>query len=147
MQVQPTITGRRIRITQAIDQDVRARLAKLATYVPSIITARVVIELAERHQRAGHQCQVRIVLVLPEGEVVVAHEPSGRPGNRAAAKMRTRKADELDVAHKDMKVAMSDAFAAARRRLQDHGRRQRGDVKRHAPAGPPVTTAGRRLLA
>lgn len=36
-----------------------------------------------------------------------------------------------DHAHEDAFVAVRDAFAAARRRLQDRYRRQRGDVKVH----------------
>lgn len=144
MQIQPTVTGRRMRITEAIDRDVRARLRKLSTFAPSIITARVVVELAERHQRAGHRCDVHITLVLPEGDVVVTHQPSAHLGRRGA--MKTRKTDQVEVAHKDVKVAIADAFAAARRRLQDHVRRQRGDVKRHVPVGSAAAAGGRRLM-
>jgi cold shock CspA family protein len=47
-------------------------------------------------------------------------------------------------AHEDLGVTIRDAFKAARRRLQDRVRRQRGEVKVHEPA-PNGTIA--RLIA
>jgi cold shock CspA family protein len=38
---------------------------------------------------------------------------------------------EVDAAHKDLYVAIRDTFVAARRRLEDYARRQRGAVKLH----------------
>jgi len=34
--------------------------------------------------------------------------------------------------HEDIYVALRDAFDAAKRQVEEFGRRQRGDVKRHA---------------
>jgi cold shock CspA family protein len=36
-------------------------------------------------------------------------------------------------AHEDVYVAVRDAFDAAKRQLEDYGRRQRGDIKAHTP--------------
>jgi cold shock CspA family protein/ribosome-associated translation inhibitor RaiA len=74
------------------------------------MSCRVVLELPARHQRKGKQYAVRIDLKVPGGELAV-----------------TREHDE------DLQVAVRDAFDAARRRLEDYARRQRGDVKRHPP--------------
>jgi cold shock CspA family protein len=41
------------------------------------------------------------------------------------------KENEVQVPHKDINIVIRDTFAAARRRLQDYARRQRGDVKEH----------------
>ena len=59
---------------------------------------------------ASSSC-VRIDLKVPGGEIAVTHEH-----------------DE------DLQIALRDAFDAARRRLEDYARVQRGDVKHH-PAG------------
>jgi cold shock CspA family protein len=53
---------------------------------------------------------VRIDLKVPGGEIVVNHDH-----------------------HQDVYVALRDAFAAARRRLEDVLRRTRGEVKAHEP--------------
>jgi hypothetical protein len=44
---------------------------------------------------------------------------------------------EANPQHKDVDVVIRDAFEAARRRLQDYARRQRGQVKVHN-AIPPL---------
>ncbi len=41
------------------------------------------------------------------------------------------RAKPLDHSHEDVYVAVRDAFNAAARRLEDHARRMRGDVKTH----------------
>jgi ribosome-associated translation inhibitor RaiA len=64
----------------------------------------VVLELAARHQRKGKQYTARIDLKVPGSEIAVTHEH-----------------DE------DLNVALRDAFDAARRRLEDYARTQRGD--------------------
>lgn len=47
------------------------------------------------------------------------------------------------AAHEDIYVAIRDAFDAARRKLQDYARRQRGDVKIHE--GSPQARVSRLL--
>ncbi len=68
------------------------------------------VEAPHRHHQHGVQFNVRIDITVPGGEVVVKREP-----------------------HTDIYVAIRDAFIAARRQLQSHAKRQRGDVKSHAP--------------
>lgn len=134
MLVPPTITFRHLRANAAIDQDIRTRLDALERYCPTLIGARVLIEPLERHQRGPHRFHVRIDLTVPDGEIAIAHEASARPAARAAGARSLRKQDETEPEHKDLELAIHDAFRAARRRLQDYLRRRRGQVKRHAGA-------------
>jgi cold shock CspA family protein len=134
MQLEPIITFRRVPGSAAVEADVRKRLAKLDTYCPWIMGARVLIEPAERHHRDGNRYHVRIDLTVPDEEIVVSHEASLRPAARATAALKTRKQDEAGRAHRYLGVAVREAFALARRRLQDYARRRRGSVKAHAPA-------------
>ncbi len=57
--------------------------------------------------------QLRIHLTVPGGEIIVNRDPSEHH------------------AHEDVYVAIRDAFDAARRQLEDHVRRMRGDTKAH----------------
>jgi cold shock CspA family protein len=134
MQSSPVIVFRRIRGTEALEADIRARLAGLEKYSPELIGARVLVELDERHHRDGNRYHVRIDLSVPGEDVIVTHDASLRPALRARAAPRTRKVDELDPGHRRAKVAIREAFEAARRRLQDSVRRRRGAVKAHEPA-------------
>ena len=61
-------------------------------------------------QTSGRAFNVRLDITVPGKELVV-----------------NREADE------DVYVALRDAFNAAKRQLEDYGRRQRGDIKAHAP--------------
>jgi cold shock CspA family protein/ribosome-associated translation inhibitor RaiA len=133
MQIPPRITFRRMRATDALEADIRKRLDKLETYCPSIMGARVLVEPIERHHRGGNHYPIRIDLTVPGEDIAITHEASLRPAARALAAARTRKADEPDPAHKLLGVAIREAFAVARRRLQDYVRRRRRDVKQHTP--------------
>ncbi|HUJ26443.1 MAG TPA: HPF/RaiA family ribosome-associated protein [Myxococcales bacterium] len=97
-----------IKSSDVLYNAIREKAEKLDRYYDHIMSCRVVLELAGRHQRQGKQFVVRIDLKVPGGELVVTHEH-----------------DE------DIQIALRDAFDAARRRLEDYARGQRGDVKQH----------------
>jgi ribosomal subunit interface protein len=94
--------------SDALYNSIREKAEKLERYYAHIMSCRVVLELAGRHKAKGKQYTARIDLKLPGGEIAVTHEH-----------------DE------DLQIALRDAFDAARRRLEDYARTQRGDVKRH----------------
>jgi ribosomal subunit interface protein len=103
--------------SEAVEARIRERSALLERFFERIISCRVAVELKHRHQHHGRFYHVRIDLAVPGREIVVSHEP------------------QADHAHEDVYVAVRDAFDALRRRLSDHSRRRRGDVKLHeAPA-------------
>jgi hypothetical protein len=53
-----------------------------------------------------------------------------------------RKDAETDPVHRYAGVAVREAFDAARRRLEDFAREQRGDVKTHETPEEGAVTAG-----
>jgi ribosomal subunit interface protein len=111
MEIPLQISFHGIAHSDALYEAIRERAEKLERYYDHIMSCRVVLELAGRHQRKGKQYTARIDLKVPGGEIVVTH------------------------AHdEDLQIALRDAFDAARRRLEDYARGQRGDVKRH-PSG------------
>lgn len=107
MQLPLQITVRELSLSEAAEADIRAKAANLDTYYNGIMSCRVVVEGPVRHHRKG-PFTVRIDLTVPGAELVV-----------------DRHADE------DLYVAIRNAFDAARRRLEDYARRQRGAVKAH----------------
>lgn len=108
MQTPLRITIRDLPPSAAIENHIREKAAKLEQFYPRIMGCRVVVETPGKHKHQGRLFNVRIDLTVPGGELVV-----GRDLNE------------------DMYVALRDAFDAARRRLEDYGRRQRGEVKSH----------------
>ena len=110
MQLPLQITFRGMEHSSTIEAAIREKAAKLEHYFDRIMSCRVVVELAARHKQHGKPFTVHLDSQVPGGEIAV-----------------TRDQDE------DFQVALRDAFDAARRKLEDHVRVQRGYVKAHRP--------------
>lgn len=110
--------------------------SKLDEFYRRITSCRVVIEALHRHHKWGELFHIRIELGVPRGQIVVRHEPSLRSAGQGGDKDTWAKHLEVHPQHKDIYVALRDAFEAARRQLQDYARRQRGQVKAHGTIHP-----------
>ena len=95
---------------------IEERVAWLERFYNRIVSCRVVVERPQHRHQQGDLFNLRIHLGVPGQEIVVDHAPS----------------DQHE--HEDPYVTVHDAFDKARRRLEDYARRQRGDVKHHAPS-------------
>jgi ribosomal subunit interface protein len=114
MQIPLQISFRNMDPSPTIEARIREKAAKLERFHDRIIGCTVVVEAPHRHHHKGKLYNVRVDVSVPGKDVVVDH------------------AKPLDHAHEDVYVAIRDAFDAAARRLEDHARRMRGDVKSHA---------------
>jgi ribosomal subunit interface protein len=111
MQTPVQVTFHGIEQSDFIEAYVRKRSAKLDTFHARITACRVTVEVPHQHQHHGRHFCVRIDVTVPGGEVVVSHAP-----------------DE-SAANEDVYAAIDESFDRLGRRLEDHVRRQRGDVK------------------
>lgn len=127
------ITFRNLEPSDPLDTLIRGEVAELEKYYHRIISCHVVVEVPERHHRSGSTYHVRIDLGVPGTEVVIKEEPNLHGAAQDIGEEQAEKHLEVGVPHKDVRLAIRDAFRKARRRLQDYARRQRGDVKTHAP--------------
>ena len=107
------ITFRDIPRSDAVEAKIREKAAKLDEFYDQIMACHVVIAAPHGHHHQGYLYHVRIDLTVPNGEIVINRDPKEHH------------------AHEDAYVAIRDAFDAARRKLQDFARKQRGDVKAH----------------
>lgn len=110
MQIPLQISFQGIVRSDALYGAVQEKAEKLERFYDRVTSCRVVLGVEGRHHRHGRQYRVHIDLKVPGGEIAVTHEHA-----------------------EDIQVALREAFAAARRRLEDYARGQRGDVKRHPP--------------
>jgi len=111
MQTPLKIAFREMPRSDVLEARIRDKAAKLEEFYPRINSCRVVVEERERHRRQGKQFSVKLDIRVPGHEVIV-----------------DRDHDE------DVYVALRDAFDAAKRKLEDVARLQRGDVKTRRPA-------------
>lgn len=110
MQTPMQITIRDMDHSDALEAHIRDKVNKLEEFFNHIISCRVVVEVPHKHHQQGKQFNVRIDIGVPGGEIVV---------NRDHAE--------------DVYVALRDGFDAAKRKIEDHARKIRGDVKAHEP--------------
>jgi ribosomal subunit interface protein len=115
MKIPLQITFRNVARSDLIEAYVHERAESLEKYAEQVVGIRVVVESPHRRHRKGQLFHVRVEVAVPGGDLIIRRDPAEKH------------------AHEDVFVATRDAFAAARRRLQDYARRRRGDVKRHVP--------------
>jgi len=123
--------------SDAVVARVQEEAGKLDKYFDRITSCRVMIEAPHRHHRRGEAFHVRIELGVPGKELVVGHEPTLHAIAKHDDEAQRRKDLEIEAPHKDVYVALRDAFKAMRRQLQDYVHCLRQEVKTHEAASPP----------
>ena len=98
--------------SEAIQEKIRERADRLSRFSDDITKCQVWVEAPHRHHRKGPLFGIRVRLTVPREEIVIESQP----------------------AEDDVHVSIRNAFDAARRRLEDHRRRRRSDVKAHPRA-------------
>jgi len=113
MQDNLQITFRGVDQSDAIESRIRAKVAWLEGFGQHITSCRVTVDAPHQHHHKGVLYSVSIDLHVAGAQIVVNKE------------------HRHDHAHEDVNAAIRDAFDAAARQIEDHARRQRGEVKRH----------------
>lgn len=113
MQVPLQIAFEHMPPSEAIEARIRREAAELEKFYERMTAMRVVVGKAQHRHHKGDTYHARIHITVPgAADIVVSRDPSE------------------DGAHEDFNVAVSDAFAAARRQLEDIVRVRR-DAARH----------------
>jgi ribosome-associated translation inhibitor RaiA len=131
------ITFRHMEVSPAVEARIREEVGALEHFFDRITSCRVVIEAPHRHQRRGRGFHIAIDLRVPGSEIVVNHEPSSHATLAGGGTEKSEKHLEFHPDHKDVQVAIRDAFAAARRQLEDYARVLRGDTKHRSGEAEP----------
>ena len=132
MQQEPHITFRHMEVSPAVEARILDEIAALERYFERITSCRVVVEAPHKHHQRGRGFHININLHVPGREIVVNHEPSLHGTLAKGEEAEVEKHLETQPDHKDIFVSIRDAFAAARRQLEDYARLLRGDTKHHA---------------
>jgi cold shock CspA family protein/ribosome-associated translation inhibitor RaiA len=113
MQLPIQISFRNMQPMPAVEAEIHERANALDKYFGRIMACRVAVEASTRRPRKGRLYHLRVDLTVPGREIVVKRDPSEHH------------------AHEDILVAVRDAFEAARRQLEEHAHRSRGEIKVH----------------
>ena len=118
------VTFRNMTAIADVRETIEARIQKLETVCKPILSCRVMVEAPANHHRKGDPFHVRIDTTLTDGRIIVKHSESMYTGKRDSATTSERNC---------LMLAVRGAFGAARRKLQEHARLRRADVKTHEP--------------
>lgn len=113
MQTPPEIRFRNLEPTADLMAQIDEEIGRLERFFDRITSCHVMVEVPNPRHEEGNLYHVRIEARVPGAELVVSREPPAR-----------QKREELPV-------AITEAFDAMVRRLEDHVRKLRGDVKTH----------------
>jgi len=113
MKIPLQITFRNMPHSDAIEAKVNEKSVKLDRFYDRIMSCRVVVEETQRRHHQGNIYSVRIDITVPGKELAISRQEN-----------------------EDAYVAVRDAFNAAARLLEEHGRQLRGVVKTHEE--PPI---------
>jgi cold shock CspA family protein len=126
------VTFRGLAHSDALEADVRERVAWLEQFYAGIVRCRVLVEVPHRHRHGGRHVHVRIEMTVPGGPpIVVSHEPSLHGRLKDVEDEAHHKEAEIESVRRYASVAIRQTFDAARRRLEDFAREQRRTVKTH----------------
>jgi cold shock CspA family protein len=125
------ISYRNVEASPQVEEWVRKEAEKMETFYQGILRCRVVLEMAHRHLRRGNRFQARVLLSVPGGQVAASSEAAPVDPEKLLEEGKKVKRYEIEAPHKDLRLAIADAFRASGRRLQDLLKRQRRRVKRH----------------
>lgn len=117
MQTPLQITFRDMPHSDAMEAHIREKAQKLESHYAHIVGCHVTIERPHKHKQQGKNFCVHIDVRVPGAELVANHHES-----------------------EDAYIALRDAFDAARRQVEDHARKQRGEVKHHNGVRATMTT-------
>jgi hypothetical protein len=93
----------------------------------------VLVEVPHRHRRGGRHFHVGVELTVAGGPpIVISHDPSLHRRSKDVDQPALTKDSEIDGERRYARTAIHDAFDAARRRLEDFARQQRGAAMTHA---------------
>jgi ribosomal subunit interface protein len=105
------IISKDFEITEAINNVIFDHVQDIEKFFDRIIDVEVFLAEPHRHKHQGRIFQITIKVRVPGPDIIVSREPA------------------VDRAHEDFYVALGDAFAKAKRKLEDQVRRMRHEVK------------------
>ena len=113
MKIPLNITFRNMERSDAVEEDVKKWVDKLARASSNITSCRVTVEAPSDHKRHGGYFHTKVDIRLPGGELVINRHP------------------DAHHSYVDVYVSIRDAFKNALRQLENFGKQRQGQVKTH----------------
>lgn len=111
MTVMPVqITFRGLAHSEALQEEIRERVAWLEQFYADIVGCRVLVDVPHRHRHSGRHLHVRIEVTVPGGDpIAVSHELSLHGPSKDTERTAHHKESEIESVHRYARVAIHDA--------------------------------------
>jgi hypothetical protein len=116
-----------------LEAEILRRARRLSVICDEILSCRVVVSIPHRHHRRGNRFSLRIELAVPGEELAITRDANVHSVVKDLDQQAWSKRFDVEAARRDVRLVMTDAFDAARRRLRDYAQLRRREVKRHQP--------------
>lgn len=116
MHIQTSVTFHGMDASAALRSRIETRVQRLGRFAGDIQSCTVVVSASEHRHHQGNRYNVHAAVTLRDRELETGRTPAS------------------DYSHADPYVAVAHTFDTLRRRVEDHVRRRRGDVKTHPAA-------------
>lgn len=116
MSIPTRVTFQGMDSSDALRTRIEARAQRLHRFAGDILECNVVVRACEHRHRHGNRYNVHARVTMRDREVEAGRTPVA------------------DSSHEDPYKAAAHTFDVLRRRIEDHVRRRRGDVKGHVQA-------------
>lgn len=114
MTIPISVTFRGMNMSEALRARIEECAQRLDRFAEDILACNVVVNACEHKHHHGNRYNVRASVIMRDCTIESGHTPSP------------------DSDHVDAYLAVTHTFDALRRRVEDHVRRRRGDIKSHA---------------
>lgn len=124
------VTFRGIPHSDALEADIRERVASLEQFHAGIVGCRVLVEIPHRHRQDDRRFHVRVEITLPgRAPIVVSHEPSTHGALRDVEESAHHKGNDAEGGSRNAHASVKEAFEVARRQVQQVARERREEVR------------------
>jgi len=135
-----------------LEEEIRAKVERLTVLCADIVSCRVVVDIPHRSHQRGNRFSVRIELAVPGEDLAITRDSNLHSLAKDLDEHAWSKRFDVEATRRDIRLVVSDAFDAAKRRLRDYAQVRRREVKRHEPpvrgfAGATAKPVGRRPAA
>lgn len=128
-----TVTFPKSKASPWLEAEIRDRVERLKVVCADILTCRVVVDIPHRHHQKGNRFSLRIELGVPGEDIAITRDSNLHGVVKDMDEQAWSKRFDVEATRRDIRLVISDAFDAAKRRLRDYKQVRRREVKRHEP--------------
>ena len=148
-----TVTFPKTKASPWLEEEIRAKVERLTVLCADIVSCRVVVDIPHRSHQRGNRFSVRIELAVPGEDLAITRDSNLHSLAKDLDEHAWSKRFDVEATRRDIRLVVTDAFDAAKRRLRDYAQVRRREVKRHEPSARgfasalPPKPAARRAVA